>query len=67
MTLVKPTPLSLFRRGYDTAEIASYFGISEASAHKTLTLQRSESLDKPNPYPVISKPWPQPSMAYAGQ
>lgn len=67
MTKVKPTPLSLFRRGYDTAEIAKYFGISEASAHKTLTLQRSVALGKSNPYPVVSKPWPQPIMACAGR
>lgn len=67
MTKVKPTPLSLFRRGYDTAEIAKYFGISEASAHKTLTLQRSVALGKSNPYPVRSDPWPKAQVAYAGR
>lgn len=67
MTKVKPTPLSLFRLGYDTAEIATYFGISEASALETLTLQRSEALDKPNPYHSHSTPWPAGQVAYAGR
>lgn len=67
MTKVKPTALSLFRLGYDTAEIATYFGISEASALETLTLQRSEALDKPNPYTVRSDSWPKAQVAYAGR
>ncbi len=67
MTINKTTPLSLFRRGFDTSDIAAYFGISEASAHKALTLQRSKDLDKPNPYEKKSTPWPAGQVAYAGR
>ncbi len=59
--------LDLFRRGYDTLQIAQYLGISEAAAHKALTLQRSAARKLPIPYPSKSTPWPAGQVAYAGR
>lgn len=53
-----PTSYDLFKRGYDTVEIAKYFGISEAAALKSLTIQRSETLRRGDPYKHKSTSWP---------
>ena len=62
-----PTSYDLFKRGYDTVEIAKYFGISEAAALKSLTTERSAALNKPVNFENTSTPWPSGQVAYAGR
>ena len=65
------TPLDLFRKGYDTLQIAQYFSITEAEALKQVSEARSASLRLPSPYPIHpdAKPtgWPKGKVAYAGR
>lgn len=44
--------LDLFRDGYDTADIARMTGRREYDVLCEITKRRSESLNRPNPYPV---------------
>lgn len=46
----KPTPLTLFRLGYDTREIAERLSISEAAASRQVHEQRSAELRLPVEY-----------------
>lgn len=60
------TPIDLFKRGFDTKQIADYFEIDEAAAHKALTLQRCAARNLPSPYEVKPTAWPNGRVAYAG-
>jgi len=62
-----PTSYDLFKRGYDTVEIAKYFGISEAAALKSLTTERSAARNLPTAYPSKTASWPSGQVAYAGR
>lgn len=62
-----PTSYDLFKRGYDTVEIAKYFGISEAAALKSLTIQRSAARNLPTAYPSKTASWPSGQVAYSGR
>lgn len=62
-----PTSYDLFKRGFDTAEIAKYFGISEAAALKSLTIQRSAARNLPTAYPSKTTSWPDGQVAYSGR
>lgn len=42
--------LNLFRRGFDTMQIAAIRGISEAQAHEDLTVERCIEKGLPVPY-----------------
>ncbi len=66
--------LRLFAAGYDTSDIAKFYGISEAQAHEQLSRERSAALGLPDPYPKNSLPavreahrWPSGRVAYAGR
>lgn len=63
----KKTALELFRAGYDTSEIAKYFGITEDLALARVSQARSADLGLPSPYPSKSTPWPAGQVAYAGR
>jgi hypothetical protein len=60
------TALDLFKRGFDTQQIAEYLKIDEAAAHKALTLQRCAARNLPSPYQSNSTAWPTGRVAYAG-
>lgn len=65
-----PTARELFLSGYDTAEIASYFRITEANALEQVSSQRSAALGIPDPYKSHSPgqvAWPSGRIAYAGR
>lgn len=65
------TPLDLFRKGYDTLQIAQYFQISEAEALSQVSQARSASLRLPSPYAFRPKAkptgWPKGKVGYAGR
>ncbi|MCD1266926.1 hypothetical protein [Shinella sumterensis] len=65
------TPLDLFRKGYDTLQIAKYFSISEAEALSQVSQARSASLRLPSPYELHPKAkptgWPKGKVGYAGR
>lgn len=65
------TPLDLFRKGYDTLQIAQYFQISEAEALKQVSEARSASLRLPSAYDFRPKAkptgWPKGKVGYAGR
>lgn len=63
----QPTSYDLFKRGYDTLAIAKYFGISEAAALKSLTIQRSAARNLPTAYPSKTASWPSGQVAYSGR
>ena len=63
----QPTAYDLFKRDFDTQQIAEYLGISEAAAHKALTLQRCAARNLPEPYEVKAPSWPKGRVAYAGR
>ena len=48
--MARPTALDLFRVGHDTVEIARILKITEASALKQVSSQRSAMLGLPSPY-----------------
>lgn len=41
--------LMMFNNGKDTLDIARHFGVSEATAHRWVTTERSDLLGLPNP------------------
>jgi hypothetical protein len=63
--------LDLFRKGYDTRQIADYFSIREEEALAMVSQARSAALRLPSPYPIHpdAKPtgWPKGQIAYAGR
>ena len=63
----QPTAYEMFQSGYDTMMIARHFGISEAAAHKALTLQRCAARNLTEPYEVKALSWPKGRVAYAGR
>ena len=63
----QPTAYDLFRRDYDTAEIAQILGISEAAALKSLTTERCAARNLASAYPLKTTPWPHGRVAYAGR
>lgn len=46
----RPTALSLFRLGRDTAEIAQVLDLPEPLILKRINIERSDLLSLPNPY-----------------
>lgn len=63
----QPTAYDLFKRGYDTQQIAEYLGISEAAALKSLTTERCAARNLASAYPLKTTTWPQGRVAYAGR
>ena len=66
------TAIELFRRGFDTVEIAQFLRISEPQALKALTLQRAQDLGLSTPYRdapsnLSVRPRARPLIRYAGR
>lgn len=63
----QPTAYDLFKRDFDTQQIAEYLGISEAAALKSLTTERCAARNLASAYPLKTTPWPHGRVAYAGR
>lgn len=63
----QPTAYDLFKRDFDTQQIAEYLGISEAAALKSLTTERCAARNLTEPYEVKAPSWPKGRVAYAGR